>query len=104
MFRIDGGGAHGAFEVEGEPLLNPAHTGAFGQVEEQDQVQYERRGQDRVAAQEIDFDLHRIAEPPDDIDVIPSFFVVAAGRVIVDADFVVEILIQVGINLGLQDV
>ena len=45
-----------------------------------------------------------IAEPSEDVDVVPAFLVVAARRVVVDADLVEDVLVEVGIELGLEDV
>ena len=63
---------------------------ALREVHEQREVEDDRRREDRVAAEEVDLDLHRVAEPPEDIDVVPAFLVVAARRVVVDADDVVK--------------
>src|SRR6202451_2642360 len=98
---------HWRFEVEAEPLLN-SQAAQFGtalrQVEEQDEIEHDGSGENRVAAQKIYFDLHGITEPSEDVDVVPTFFVIAAGRVIVDANFVENIPVEVGIQRGLQDV
>ena len=67
------------------------------------EVERERSGEDGVAAEEVDLELHGVAEPAEDVDVVPAFFVVAAGRVIVDADLVVEVLVEIGVELGLED-
>ena len=67
-------------------------------------VERQRSGEDRVTAQEIDLDLHGVTEPAEDIDVVPTLFVVTAGRVVVDADLVVNIFVEVGVKLGLKDV
>src|SRR5215469_1494260 len=96
--------AHGRFEVEAEPLLNAMHSGALGQVEEEDEVEHDGRGENGVAAEKIHFDLHGIAEPAENVDIVPAFFVVAARRVIVDADLVVEIAVEFGIELRLQNI
>src|SRR6202034_1157237 len=77
---------------------------ALRQVEEQDEIEHDGSGENRVAAQKIYFDLHGITEPSEDVDVVPTFFVIAAGRVIVDANFVENIPVEVGIQRGLQDV
>ena len=77
---------------------------ALRQIEEQHQVEHDRRGENRIAAEEIDFDLHRIAEPSEDVDVVPAFFVIAARRVIVDANLVVHVSVKLGIELRLQNV
>ncbi len=94
---------HGALPVEGQPLLDAVHPGPRGQVGEQDEVQRDRGGQDGIAAQEIDLDLHRIAHPPEDVDVVPRLLVVAARRVVVDVDLVVEAPVQLGIEVRPQD-
>ena len=62
-------------------------------VSEGGQIEDDRRRQDRVATQEVDLDLHRVAEPAEDVDVVPAFLVVAARWVVVDADDVVEVLV-----------
>ncbi len=94
-------------EVEAEPLLNADGAQlrrALGEVEEQHQVERDGRGKDRVAAEEIDLDLHRVAEPAEDVDVVPALFFVAARRIVVDANLVVDVLVEIGIKLGLEDV
>ena len=96
MFRIQPRRCHRRLEVEAEPLLNAQalkFRAAFGQVEEQDKVENNRRGQDGIPAQEIDLDLHRIAEPAEDIDVVPTLFVITARRVIVNRYLVVNIFV-----------
>ena len=62
------------------------------------------RSENGVAAEEVHLDLHRIAQPAKDVDVVPGFLVVAARRVIVDANLVVDVLVEIGIKLGLKDV
>src|SRR5258708_16243241 len=47
------------------------------------------------SAQEIHLDLHRVAHPPEDVDVVPTLLVVPPGRVVVDADHVVDLAVQV---------
>src|ERR1700733_10997055 len=78
MLRVNAGCVHRRFEVEREPFLNAAHAGTLRQIHEQHQVQNQRSGQNRIAAQKIDLDLHRIAEPSENIDIIPAFLRVAA--------------------------
>src|SRR6185437_8996497 len=107
VLGVEAGGGDGALEIEREPLLDAEAAergGALGKIGEQDQVEDDGRGQDGVAAEEIHLDLHGVAEPAENVDVVPTFFIVAAGRVIVDAHLVVEILIQIGIQIGLEDV
>src|SRR5262245_14850586 len=86
VLGIEAGSGLGTLEVEREPLLNPAQSGALSQIEEQRQVQDERRRQNRVATEEIDLDLHRVAQPPEDVDVVPAFLIVASGRIVVRSE------------------
>src|SRR6476646_7570640 len=78
VLRIQAGCVNRALEVKRQPFLNAMHAGAVRQVEEQRHVENDRRSENAVAAQKIDLQLHRIAEPADQIDVVPAFFVVAA--------------------------
>src|SRR5208283_533483 len=93
-------------EVEAEPLLNPQPAKARRprrKVHKQAQVQRQRSRQNRVAAQEVHLQLHRIAEPAEDIDVVPTLFAITAWRVIVNAYLVIQALVQIGVQLRLQD-
>ena len=103
MLGIEPRRGHRRFEVEAQPLLDALHAGALGEVEKQHQVEYERRGEDRIAAQEIDLDLHRIAEPAEDIDVVPAFFLVSARRIVIDFHRVKKVLVKFRIQIWLQD-
>src|SRR5690349_25044023 len=73
------------------------------EVGEEGEVEHDRRGKDRIAAEEVDLDLHRITHPSDDVDVVPAFFVVAARGVVVDSHDVGEVLVQIRVRLRLQD-
>src|SRR5467141_573611 len=97
-------GELGTLKVEGQPFLNARQARAAGEIEEQREVEHERRGENRVAAQEIDFDLHRIAEPSENVDVVPPFLIIAAGWVVVDPHLVIDLAVQLGIEIGLEDV
>src|SRR5678810_115422 len=83
-------------------LLKARHAGALREIEEQGKIEHQRRRQDGVTAEKIDFDLHRVTEPPEDVDVIPALLVVAAGRIIVDAHLVIHVPVQLGVLVGLQ--
>ena len=48
--------------------------------------------------------LHLVVQPAEDVDVVPALFVVAARRIVVDADDVAEILVELGIEIRLEDV
>src|SRR5208337_462763 len=62
-----------------------------------------RSRKNRIAAEEIDLHLHRITEPSEDVDVVPTFFIVSAGRIIIDADLVIVILIESRIKIRLEN-
>jgi hypothetical protein len=68
------------------------------EVEEEREVEDDGRGQNRVAAEEVDLDLHRVAEPAEDVYVVPALLVVAARRVVVDADDVREVLVELRVD------
>ena len=104
VLRVHSGSVLRALEVEGEPFLDALHAGALGEVEEKSEIKNERRGENRIAAEKVDLYLHRVAEPPEDVDVVPALLVVAAGRVVVDPHLVVDVAIELGIELRLQDV
>src|SRR5207247_2702584 len=74
------------------------------QVEEQNQNHDNGYDQIRITAEKIHFDLHGIAEPSKDIDIVPPFFVITAWRIIVNADLVKNIAVQLGIKSWLQNV
>src|SRR5688572_7343947 len=103
MFRIKACRAHRTLEIEAQPLLDASHTASLGQIEEQNQIQNDRRGQNAVPAEEIDLDLHGIAQPAVDIDIVPTFLVVTTRRVVVNPDFMGEILIKLRVQLRLED-
>src|SRR6202007_2909269 len=88
VLRVNFRRVHGGLEIKGQPLLDAAHTGALSKVHEQNDVQHQRRGQNRIPAQEIDLDLHGVAEPPEDVDVVPTLFGVAARRIVLDPHLV----------------
>src|SRR5258708_10252558 len=83
MLGIEPRRGHRGLKVKAEPLLNAAHAGTLCQIHEQDEIKHDGRGKNGVAAEKIHLDLHRVAEPAENVDVIPAFFVVAAGRVVV---------------------
>ena len=76
---------------------------ACRKIEKENQIECEWRGKDRVAAEEVNLDLHWISQPAKDVDVIPALFVVAPWRIVVNADFVIQIPVQIRIELGLKD-
>src|SRR5689334_8149505 len=104
VLRIESRNGHGRFEIEAQPLLNAQAFqlfAALGQIKEEHQVKHDWSSQDRVTAQEIYFDLHRITQPAENINVVPALFVVATRRVVIDADFVMNVSVEIGIKLRL---
>src|SRR6266550_9206210 len=59
VFRLESGRCHRTLVVEGEPFLDSLHPRALREIGEQRQVKDDRRGENRVAAEEVDLDLHR---------------------------------------------
>src|SRR5688500_17921699 len=53
-------------EVEREPLLDAAEVRAPCQIHEKREIEHDRRGKDRIAAEEVHLDLHRVAEPSEE--------------------------------------
>ena len=104
MLGVQARGHHRRLVVEAQPLLDAEQPGALGQVAEQHQIERQRGGQDRVAAQEVDLQLHRVTEPSEDVDVVPTLLVVATRRVVVDPHLVVHVAVQLREDLGIEDV
>src|SRR5580704_4177739 len=87
VFGVKAGRGLWRFEVEAEPLLNAEvlkFRGALREIEEEDEIEGQGGRKDGVAAEEINLNLHAIAEPSEDIDVVPTLFVITARRVIVN--------------------
>src|SRR5207253_9743703 len=107
VLRIDFRGAHGTLEIKRQPLLN-AFAGQFrtalGEIEKQHQVENEWGGAYGIAAEKINLDLHGIAQPPEDVQVVPAFLVIATRRVVIDSHFVAEIAVMLRVQFRLQDV
>ena len=59
-------------EIEGEPLLDPGKSRSRSQIQKERKVKYDGSSQNGIAAKEVELDLHGVAHPPDDIDVVPS--------------------------------
>src|SRR6056300_291876 len=75
----------------------------MGEIHKECEVENNRGSENRVATQEVNFDLHLVTEPTKDVDGIPSFFVVSTWRVIVDADNMIDVAVQVWVHLWLKD-
>src|SRR6201992_1089093 len=104
VLGIEAGRGHRRLEVEGEPFLRALHPAALREIEKERQVEDDGRGEYGVAAEEVYLDLHRVAEPAEDVYVVPSLLVVAARRVVVDADDVREVLVELRVDFRLEDV
>src|SRR5260370_2371732 len=107
MLGIEFGRSHRRLEVEAEPLLDADVAQlrtTLGQVKKEYKVEHNGRGQDGIAAEEIHLNLHGIAQPAEDINIVPAFFVVATRWVVVDADLMKNIAVKLRIKLRLQNV
>jgi len=104
MFGIELWRTLRTLKVKGKPFLDPVHFGALGKVEKEHQVEAQGCRQDAIPAKKVDLDLHRVTEPSENIDIIPALFIVSTRRVIVDADLMMEALIQLWIKVRLEDV
>src|SRR5690606_14339243 len=104
VLRVQVGRHHRALEVERQPLLDPAPPRAHGQVQDQRPVQHARRGEERVLAQEVHLDLHRVAEPTENVQVVRAFLVVPTRRVVVDPHLVVHVPVQLRVEIRLEHV
>ena len=93
---------HRALEEEAQEALRAIAALAGSEVGEQHKVEQQRSGQNRVAAKEVNLDLHGVAHPAKDVDVVPTLFVIVAGRIIVDAHLVVIVAVKVGLLVGLE--
>ena len=74
------------------------------EIEKEHEIQHDGCRKDRVPAEEIDLDLHRIVEPTKNINVVPTFFVVTTRWVIVNADLVENVAVKIRVEIGLQNV
>ena len=104
VFRVEARGNLRALVIERQPFLDAAEARALGEVHEEHEVEGERGGKDAVSTEEVDLDLHRIAEPTEDVDVVPAFLVVTTRRVVVDSHLVEHVAVQLGELLRLKDV
>ena len=86
---------HRTLEEETEEALCAVTSGSHGKVAQQHEVKTQRRREDRITAEEIDLDLHRIAHPAEDVDIVPSLLVVIAGGIIVDTHLVIILCVLV---------
>ena len=94
---------HGALEEEAEEALDAVTACTCCEVAQEHEVKAEGCCEDRVAAEEVDLDLHGIAHPSEDVDIVPSFFVVVAGGIVVDAHFVVVVGVEIGLSFRNED-
>src|SRR6266540_3686242 len=94
---------HRRLEVEGEPLLNPGQARAPREIQKERQIEGHRRRENRVAAEEVDLDLHGLAEPAEDVDIVPPLLRVSPRRVVLDADLVEILAVELAVDLGLEN-
>ena len=48
--------------------------------------------------------MHRVVEPPEQVDVVPTLFVVPARRVIVDPHCMIDVAVEIWLCLGLEEI
>src|SRR6266545_4457264 len=94
---------HRRLEVEGEPLLDAGEARAPREVQKERQIEGHRRRENRVAAEEVDLDLHGLAEPAEDVDVVPPLLRVSPRRVVLDSDLVEILAVELAVDLGLEN-
>ena len=84
---------HRTFQEEAQEVLNAITPCTGCEIDEQTEIKTHRCCQDRVATKVIDLDLHGIAHPAEDVDIIPRLLIILTWRVVVDAHLVVVVLI-----------
>ena len=94
---------HRALQEEAQEALSAKTAGAVSEVHEQTQVKAQGGCQDRITAQEVDLDLHGITHPAKDVDIVPTLLIIIAGRIIVDAHFVIVVTVQVRLLISHED-
>ena len=94
---------HRALQEEAQEALSAKTTGTMSKVHEQTQVKAQRSCQDRITAQEVDLDLHGIAHPTKDVDIVPTLLIIIAWRIVVDAHLVIVVTIQIRLLIGHED-
>src|SRR2546430_4361659 len=104
VFRIKTGSGHRRLKIKRQPFLHALHAGALGQIQKQGQIQNYRRRQNRITAKKVDLDLHRITQPPENIDIVPALFVVTTRRVVIDSNDVRKTLVELRIDFRLKNV
>src|SRR6185436_20878560 len=81
-------GVIGSLEEHRELALDAALAVALREIEQADEVDDKRCGEDRILAHEVDLELHPLAEEANEVDRIPRFLRVTARLVVVDVDLV----------------
>src|SRR5258708_37293683 len=73
VFGIESRGGHRRFQVEAQPFLDAQSAQlvtALGKIEKEYQVKHDGGGKNGIPAEKIHFDLHGIAQPTKNIDVV----------------------------------
>ena len=84
---------HRSLEEEAEEALCTVST--CSEVAQQSKVEQQWSGKNRVTTEEVYLNLHRIANPSEDVDVVPSLLVVVTRRIVVDAYLVIVLCVLV---------
>ena len=101
---------HWRLEEEAQEALGAVTASTGCKVAQQSEVEQQWSCKDRVAAEEVNLNLHRITHPSEDVDVVPTFLVIVARWIVVDANLVVilgvlivAVNVEVWLILWLQD-
>ena len=93
---------HWRLEEETEETLCAIATGTGSKVNEQTEIETYRSSKNAVAAEEVNLNLHGIAHPSEDVDIVPRLFVVVARRIVVDTHLVIIVRVEVWLVLRLE--
>ena len=95
---------HRSLAVERHKLLYAIVAGSQRNVAEEDKIEHQRSRKNRVATEEIHLYCHRITHPTENIYIIPTLLLVATRGIIVDAHLMINIRIEVGVNVAVENI
>ena len=94
---------HRTLEEEAQETLYAVTAGAGSKVAEQTQVEKQWSSEDGVAAEEVYLYLHGVTHPSENVDVVPSFLIVVAWRIVVYAHLVIIVGVEIRLFLRFED-
>lgn len=86
---------HRTLQEETQETLDTKTSCTCSQVTQQYKVQAQRSSKNRITAKEINLNLHWIPHPSEDINIIPTFFIIITRRIVIDTYFMIVVCIQV---------